>query len=126
MKLPFELRKWITAVIKQRSYLVRQGVSKKNSSLMTENMEYLRRHLDYYPYETDRKISLLFQRNRARILSLLPGDGASGHEKLMEEFNHYDRVTMKILGSPIIQHSDMRRGAQPASQIHGGLSPSFL
>jgi len=111
MELHQELRKWITAVIKQRSYLIRSGRSLKNSYQMAENMDHLRRRLDFFPYDSDRKISLLFQQNKARILSLLPGKGSGGHDKNQVEFAHFDQITRQILlDTPQIRISGISHG----------------
>lgn len=126
MNLPADLKKWIKAVIKQREYLVRHGISKKNTCKMVENMDYLRRYLNYYQYKTDRSISVLFQQNKDRILSLLPGESSSGHDKRMKEFNNYDQVTREVLGgSSWNQHRGIHPGSAFSSRSTQHVRPSI-
>lgn len=41
---------------------------------MLDNIDYLKRHLEAYPYNSDHLIASFFVRNRHRIYSLLPGE----------------------------------------------------
>ncbi|MCK5134846.1 MAG: hypothetical protein KAR19_03600 [Bacteroidales bacterium] len=123
MELHQELRKWIEAVIKQRSYLISQGLSHKNVCQMTENIDFLRRRLDYFPYATDFKISLLFQQNKQRILSLLPGEGSGNHQKRQVEFIRYESLTRQITSEGRGAHRGFRQESNLMSYSHGGISP---
>jgi len=97
MKLHIELRAWLHAVIKQRDYLIKNGLSKKNAYKMLSNIDFLRKRLEAFPYNTDYKISLLFQQNTEKISSLLPGEGSGGFEKRQEQYKHYYSLTKSII-----------------------------
>lgn len=126
MPLHIELRKWILSAIRQREYMLRHGVSRKNPMEMVNNIEALRKPLSYFPFATDRKISSFFQRNRSRILSLLPGESASGHEKKMGEFTRYDQLTRQILErTPSSANQIFKERMSTGSSAHGGLKPAF-
>ena len=92
-----ELRSWIITVMRQRKRMIQMGVSHKNNAQMQENINYLKKYLNYYHYESNMTISRFFQTNRSRILSLLPGEGAGGFQKRHDEFSKYDDRTMQIL-----------------------------
>ena len=123
MELHQELRKWLIAVIKQRDYLIRQGISRKNEYRMRENIEFLRRRLDFFSYDTDRKISMLFQQNKVRILSLLPGDGSGNHQKRQVEFIRFESLTRQITSEGRGAQKRFFQGSNLMSYSHGGISP---
>lgn len=123
MELHQELRKWLTAVIKQRDYLIRQGISRKNEYQMRENLEFLQRRLDYFPYGTDFKISRLFQEEKTRILSLLPGEGSGTHQKRQVEFIRFESLTRQITSEGRGVHMGFRSRNNLMSHSHGGISP---
>lgn len=97
MKLHVELRAWLQAVIKQRDYLIKNGLSKKNAYEMLNNIDFLRKRLDAFPYNTNHKIALLFQQNAEKIASLLPGEGSGGYQKRNEQYNQYYSLTKSII-----------------------------
>ena len=119
-----ELRKWLEAVIRQRDVMIRRGVSKKNAYSMAENMEFLRRRLDHFNYDNDYKISLFFQQNKPRILSLLPGAGSGIYDKRMCEYGRFEEQTRQIITQG---NNPKQRIAKSSAHLegytHGGLNP---
>ena len=91
-----ELRTWIQSVIRQRKALIRMGKSKADAITMCEAIEYLEKQLNYYKFNDNRKISGFFQRNQSRILSLIPGPGATSHEIRMQQFLRYQKITKTL------------------------------
>jgi len=119
-----ELRGWILTVIRRRDFLIKRGLSHKDKATMEEHMAYLRRHLDFYTYESNLKISRFFQMNRSRILSLLPGEGSGSYQKRHDQFAKYDDRTRQILDNipSTVSDSSVCAFREPA----GGLNPSFF
>lgn len=90
MELHREIRNWIQSVIRQRAYLVKEGLSKQNPYEMATNIDFLQKRLDYFPYDSNKKISMLFQQNKGKILSILT-------DKRIEQYTKYDQLTKTIL-----------------------------
>jgi hypothetical protein len=67
---------------------------------ITSAMGKIRIGFDIYPTKTDSGMKKFWNRYREAIKYLIPGEKYSGHNKLMEEFNHLDNVEVF---QPIIQ-----------------------
>jgi hypothetical protein len=94
--LHIEIRNWILSVIKQRKAIMRMGKSRADAYRMNQDLDYLQRHLDYYPFDDDNKIAGFFQRNQDKIHFLLPGIGSASYESRMEKFRNYLELTKTI------------------------------
>ena len=91
-----ELRHWILSVIRQRSAIMRMGKSRADASKMAECINYLQKQLDYYPFNTEKKISGFFIRNQDKIHFLLPGIGSAAYESRLEQFRNYLQLTKPL------------------------------
>lgn len=91
------VRSWLTVVIRQRILLVSRGANRKNPALMINNTHHLQKYLDYYSYDSNKKIARFFISNKDIIHSILPGPGSSGHSKKDREFNSYLNQCNQIL-----------------------------
>ena len=91
-----QARAFILSLIRQRELLIISNRSFKNHAEMLENIDYLKLHLNTYPYNSNHLIASFFVRNQHRIYSLLPGE--SGNKRYVEFYNFLN-TSNKILTS---------------------------
>lgn len=91
-----QARTFILSLIRQRELLIRCNRSFKNRDEMLDNIDYLKRHLNTYPYTSDHLIASFFVRNKHRIFSILPGE--PGNKRYIDYYSILN-TSNKILKS---------------------------
>jgi hypothetical protein len=112
------VRSWLDRIIRKRILLVSRGASRKNPSLMLTHTSHLRKYLDYYSYNTDKKMARFFLMNKDRIHSILPGEGSPGFNRAEEDYNNYLTESYKILNSyENLHHRTNKPGVESYARI---------
>ena len=77
-------RSYVKKLIRMRRLLIRKGVNKYRQA--PEVIEKLDKLLDFWPYDTPRKMAHFVQNHSAEILYLIPGPNCRAHNSLAAEF----------------------------------------
>ena len=77
---------FVRSVVKQRSFLIKSGRSKKPEAEQLGIINFIIKHLDAYPDRTDKQMAGFWNKNADQFFTLLPGKGSAVHETLTETF----------------------------------------
>jgi hypothetical protein len=77
---------FVRSAIKQRKAILKQQAGKKPRLLVTNAIEMLERQLDYFAYDSDRKMANFIKGFQEQIFIILPGKGSTSHLKREAEF----------------------------------------
>jgi hypothetical protein len=92
-----ETRKWLMSAIKQRKLLLRLNKSYKSKIEVELAVEILDGILSTYSYENDIHMARFIRQNIGRIENILPGSGATGYKKKMEQLAEINKHAILIL-----------------------------
>ena len=75
LKTTFHFRalRFIRSLIRQRQIIINKERCLKNTSLMLDNISYLKNHITANPYNKDLPAARFFIHSQEKILSLIPG-----------------------------------------------------
>jgi hypothetical protein len=92
-----ETRKWLESAIKQRKLLLKLNKSHKPQMEVEVAIEILDGILSTYSYENDIHMARFIRQNIGRIENILPGSGATGYKKKMEQLAEINKRAILII-----------------------------
>lgn len=95
-----ETRRWLTNAIKQRKFLVRTNRNHKPQHEVAKALDILETMLATYSYENDLNMARFVKQQIDNIETILPGSGATCHEKRLYELSEINNRASIILGIP--------------------------
>lgn len=85
------------SAIRQRKLLLQTNRSRKSQPETYKALEILDRLLSTYTYENDVYMARFIIQNQDNIVMILPGAGASGHERKKAEFGQMCKEAIMII-----------------------------
>jgi hypothetical protein len=92
-----ETRKWLESAIKQRKLLLKLNKSHKSQLEVEMAIQVLDGLLSAYTYENDVYMARFIRQNIGWIENILPGSGATGHQKRMEQLTEINKRAILII-----------------------------
>ncbi|TLX73724.1 hypothetical protein E9993_14800 [Labilibacter sediminis] len=88
-------RSYVKKLIRMRRHLIKEGVN--NYQHAHEVVERLDKLLNFWPYDTPRKMAYFVHNHSAEILYLIPGPNCRAHNSLTAEFNSLLSQSQQLL-----------------------------
>lgn len=92
-----ETRKWLESAIKQRKLLLKLNKSHKSQLEVEIAIEILNGLLSSYSYENDIYMARFIRQNIGWIENILPGSGATGHQKRADQLSEINKRAILII-----------------------------
>jgi hypothetical protein len=92
-----ETRKWLESAIKQRKFLLKLNKSHKSQLEVEIAIKILDDLLNTYSYENDVYMARFIRLNIGWIENILPGSGATGYQKKMNELKEINRRAILLI-----------------------------
>jgi hypothetical protein len=103
-----DTRKWLESAIKQRKLLLKLNKSHKSQLEIELAISILDDLLGTYSYENDVYMARFIRQNIGSIEIILPGSGATGYKKKMEQLSEINKRAILILESYPTQDSRLK------------------
>lgn len=91
-----DTRRWLESAIKQRKLLLKINKSHKSQLEVELAIKLLDDLLSVYTYENDVYMARFIRQNIGWIENILPGSGATGHQKRMNELAEINKRAILI------------------------------
>jgi hypothetical protein len=92
-----ETRKWLESAIKQRKLLLKLNKSHKSQLEVELALQILDGLLGAYSYKNDVYMARFIRQNVGWIENILPGSGATGHQKRMDQLTEINKRAILII-----------------------------
>lgn len=92
-----KIKAFISSIIKQREFLLKEDKSQKNKLEMVNSIEFLNMMLDANQFSTDRLMAKFFFNHLGKIYNLLPGQESKDHEARLKEFREIENICKEII-----------------------------
>jgi hypothetical protein len=103
-----DTRRWLLSAIKQRKLLLKLNKSHKSQLEVEISIKILDDLLSTYSYENDIYMARFIRQNIGWIENILPGTGATGHQKRMNELTEINKHAILLLEMLRDQNSEFR------------------
>lgn len=104
-----QTRHWLESAIKQRKLLLRMNKSHKSQLQVEIAVDLLSNQLKAYSYENDVYMARFIRQNISDIEIIIPGSGATCHDKKMRELAEINRHAIMLLDeAAAVKHNTLK------------------